>query len=179
MSVGNTKLVALLMLESCNCNDTCGAASLTHAPFRHGQSLQAYVRSDLTESLNSSDSVNVLYIVNSLFLVFIIFHGLLGVLETSFTQSEFRNKIFLVVAGETTWIGRRTAHTRLRYHLGKAVALSFYLSAISVAFGAPVIFLSSMIVNEISTFYYPTAENSDAVGQASRLIGFCLATTDT
>lgn len=73
-------------LSRCNCTDTCGAVSLPSAPFRHGQNLQAYLISDRTVELLSTNGLYWANIIDAIFLCFILGHGILGFLEVQFTQ---------------------------------------------------------------------------------------------
>ena len=156
----------VLKPSRCNCNDTCGAVSLPHAPFRKGQGLQAYLISDRTITLTSKDSVNWAYLVNVAFLCFIILHGIFGLLEANFTQAELRNRMFLLLGGKIPYSDRGGLPSKARYYLAKFIALCFFIGAIAVAIIGPAVFISSVIINEIITWDYPVAEEPDAIGQA-------------
>lgn len=159
--------VAALNLISCHCNDTCGAASLANAPFRKDQGLQAFIYSDVTDKLTSSEFVWAAYSINALFIGFIILQGLLGLIQTNFTQAEFRNNLFLLLGGQKPYVERSNTRSKARYHAARCIALSFFAGSTTVALIAPAIFISSLIINEIVAFGYPVGESSDAVGQVN------------
>lgn len=156
----------ILISSRCGCNDTCGAAS-PRAPFRKDQGLQAFLVSDRTLNLTYKTSVNVTYLLNALFLCFIIVHGILGILEVQFTQAELRNKMFLLTAGKMPYSDRTGFASRARFRLGKFMAASFFVGAIVAAVICPAVFISSVIINEIVTWGLPVGERFDGVGQVS------------
>ena len=149
----------------CNCNDTCGAVSLPLTPFRKGQNLQAFLVSDRVHSLGSQRIMGGLYGINSMFLCFITIQGIFGLLEIKFTQAQFRNKILILLGGESSYGGRRGLFSKVRFHTAKLIALSFFICAVIAAIVSPAVFTSSVIVNEIMTWEYPVSEDYDAVGQ--------------
>ena len=157
----------MLTLDRCNCNDTCGAVSLPHAPFRKDQGLQLFKVPDKALELIDTNSWNWAYIVNSVFLCFVVGHGIISLWEVSFTQAELRNKIFLSLADTSTYCERISLFSKMRYYLGKTIALCFYLVAIIVAIISPALFISSVVVTEIGTLQYPIGERNDAIGQVN------------
>ena len=149
----------------CNCNDTCGAVSLPLTPFRKGQNLQAFLVSDRVHSLGSERIVGGLYGINAWLLCFIIIQGVFGLLEIGFTQAQFRNKILILLGGESSYGGPRGFFSKARLHIAKLIALSFFFCAVITAIVSPAVFTSSVIINEIVTWEYPISEDYDAVGQ--------------
>ena len=130
--------------------------------------MQAYLVSDQVDKL-AFDSVTLkISALNALFLCFITVQGIIGLLEIRFTQAEIRSKIFLLLGGRSSYDRRRGLASRARFHFAKLTALSLYLCAVMVAIVSPAIFISSVIVNEINTWDYPSSERNDAVGQVSR-----------
>lgn len=176
--------VSLDLYNKCNCTDTCGkfhwprwhvrstnsnlgAFDLPHTPLRHNQGASALLISDTIDILTGSELVNSLFLVNCLFLLWIIAQGILGLIENQWDQTTVRNWAFRTFAG-TTPKKRRTAFgSRLRYYIGKTVAGYYFLIAIAVAFICPFVFVSSVIINEFSTWSWPVSESEDAVGQVS------------
>ena len=157
--------------ESCGCNDTCGAVSLSQAPFRTGQNLQAYLVSNTTIKLTQSEAIFWFNIVDALLLIFIFGHGILGLLEVKFTQAELRNKVFLVIGGKSSYSDRAGFASKARYYIAKAIASLFFIFAIAVAIVSPAVFTFSVVINEIKVWGYPVSERSDNVGQWSSYVG--------
>ena len=106
--------------------------------------------------------------LNLVVLCFITIHGLCSLPEISLTQAALRNKVFLRLGGNRSYDRRKSLVSKARYYLGKMIALCFFLCAVVVAIASPLVFISSVIVNEINTWGYPMSEQPDAVGQVSR-----------
>jgi len=157
--------------DSCNCNDTCGAVSLSQAPFRTGQNLQIYLVLDTTIKLTLSDAVLWIHFVDAFLFIFIFGHGILGLLEIKFTQAELRNKVFLIFGGKSSYSDRAGFVSEARYYIAKAIATLSFIFAIAVAIMTPAVFTISVIINEINVWGYPVSERSDAVGQWSTYVG--------
>lgn len=155
----------------CNCNDSCGAVSLSEAPFRTGQNLQVYLISDMTIRLTFSNTVFWVGVVDTLLLGFIFGHGILSLLEVKFTQAELRNKVFLIFGGKLSYSDRAGFASKARYYIGKAIASTFFIFPIAVAMITPAVFTVSVIINEINVWGYPVSERPDAVGQWSAYAG--------
>ena len=105
--------------------------------------------------------------MNLLILIFVGGQGILGLIEVKFTQAEVRNWMFRLLAGPVPRSERQTFGSKLSYHFAKWVAAGFFMAAIVVATICPLVFASSIIVNEIVTWGYPMGENYDAIGQWS------------
>lgn len=171
VSNSSTAFLSFDFYTVCNCNDSCGAVSLSQAPFRTGQSLQPYLISDMTIKLVLSKTVFWVGIVDALLLGFIFGHGILALLEVKLTQAELRNKVFLIIGGRSSFSHRPNFASKARYYIAKAVASTFFLIAIAVAIITPVVFTVSIIINEINVWGYPVSERPDAVGQWSTYVG--------
>ena len=141
----------------CQCNDTCGAVVPNGFPFRNGQSLQAVLTSDQSTSLGEKSSVRYAFSVNVLFLLFILAHGILGLIEASWSQQHIRDTIFRRLSGTTRRSLRRSLASKTRYYVGKYTAAFFFVSAIVVTVLCPPVFISSVIINEIVTWGWPVA----------------------
>lgn len=146
-----------------------GAFDLPHTPLRHNQGASALLVSDTIDDLTGSTLVISLYLVNCLFLVWIIAQGILGLIENQWDQTTVRNWVFRTFAGITPKKQRNTFKSKFRYYFGKAVAGYYFLVAIAVAFICPFVFISSVIINEFATWSWPVSESEDAVGQVSSL----------
>ena len=134
---------------------------------RDNQGVSALLISNIIGKLLDSSLVNRLYKANSLFLIWIIAQGILGIIENQWTQARVRNWTFRIFAGTTPLEERATFGSRLRYYFGKAVAGFYFVAAIACAFVCPFIFVSSVVVNEFITWSLPVSEREDAVGQVS------------
>lgn len=141
----------------CQCNDTCGAVVPNGFPFRNGQSLQAVLTSDRSNDLNEKSSVYYAFYVNAIFLLFILSHGILGLIEASWSQQHIRDTIFRRLSGTTRRSLRRSLASKIRHHIGKYTAGFFFVSAIVVTVLCPPVFISSVIINEIVTWTWPVA----------------------
>ena len=141
----------------CQCNDTCGAVAPDGFPFRKGQSLQAVLTSDRSNKLDENSSVYYAFYVNALFLLFILAHGILGLIEASWSQQHIRDTIFRRLSGTTRHSLRRSLTAKARHFIGKYTAGFFFVSAIVVTVLCPPVFISSVIINEIVTWGWPVA----------------------
>lgn len=141
----------------CQCKDTCGAVVPNGFPFRNGQSLQALLRSDRSSNLDEKPSVEYTFFINALCFLFIVLHGILGLIEASWTQKHIRDTIFRWLSGPTRRSLRRSLASKTRYFIGKYTAGFFFVSAIVVTVLCPPVFISSVIINEIVTWGRPVA----------------------
>ena len=148
---------SLTTYNRCNCNDTCGAVVPNGFPYRNGQSLQAVLTSDRSIQLREKSSVYYAFIVNVVFLLFILSHGILGLIEASWSQQHIRDTIFRKLGGTTRRSLRRSLASKLRHYMGKYTAGFFFVSAIVITILCPPIFISSVIINEIVTWNWPVA----------------------
>lgn len=155
----------------CNCNNTCGVVAPPYAPFRRGQSLQALLFKESSLELAIKKPVDSLQQVNAFCLALILSHGILGLLETNYTQRGLRNRAFLLLTGKASNSNRLIFF--LRYYFAKIFAFSLYASSVVVAIISPAAFVSSVIINEILTLPYPVGEEMDAIGQVSPFV-LCL-----
>lgn len=144
-----------------------GAFDFPHTPLRNNQGASALLISNTIDDLTGSQLVDNLYMVNSMFLIWIIAQGILGLIENAWDQKKVRNWVFRTFAGTTPKKQRTTFRSRLRYYFWKTVAGYYFIVAIAVAFICPFVFVSSVIINEIITWSYPVSESEDAVGQVS------------
>ena len=171
--------------DRCQCNDTCATVVPNGFPFRHGQSLQAVLTSDRSSSLDEKPSMSYALVVNAIFLLIILAHGILSLIEAWWSQQHIRDTIFRRLSGNTRRSLRKGLVSKTRYYVGKYTAAFFFLSAIVVTAICPPLFISSVIINEIVTWSWPVSyvilklgfhdlsltstsrEQNDAVGQVS------------
>ena len=141
---------------------------------RHNQGASALLISDTIDILTGSPLVNRLFAVNALFLLWIIARGVLGLIQNQWDQVTVRNWAFCTFAGTTPKEQRTKLKSKLRYYFGKTIAGYYFLTAIAVALICPFVFVSSIIINEFSTWSWPVSESEDAVGQVSCSRTTCL-----
>lgn len=146
---------SLTTYNRCQCNDTCGAVVPNGFPFRHGQSLQAVLTSDRSINLDEKSSVIYAFYVNMIFILFILAHGILGLIEASWSQHHIRDTIFRRLGGTTRCSLRRNLASKIRHYAGKYTAVFFFVSALVVTVLCPPVFISSLIINEIVTWNWP------------------------
>ena len=150
--------------DRCQCNDTCATVVPSGFPFRHGQSLQAVLTSDRSSYLIGDSSISYAFIVNAIFLLVILAHGILSLIEAWWSQQHIRNTIFRGLSGNTRRSLRKGLVSKTRHYLGKCTAAFFFLSAIVVTAICPPLFISSVIINEIVTWTRPVAYVSPNLG---------------
>ena len=148
---------SLTTYDRCQCKDTCGTVVPTGFPFRRGQTLQAYLVSDSSINLVEKPSVTYAFIINALCFLFILAHGILGLIEASWSQQHIRDTIFRRLGGTTRHSLRKTLLSKIRYLVGKSTAAFFFVSAIVVTIMCPPLFISSLVINEIVTWTFPVA----------------------
>lgn len=181
--------------ERCDCIDFCGTLSPT-ARMRSGGNMVPWLVTGADDAAFSKE-FSKLYYVNLFALAFITINGAIGVLESYYSQSEVRNAIFRICNADLRlWIkvlfeGERekqilrrysredksmkeTTRKKIRYHIAKATAASFYMLAISLSVLCPIVFITSVITSEIYIQTFPPSEHSDAVGAWGAWVGATL-----
>ena len=143
--------------DRCQCSDTCGAVVPPGFPYRHGQSLQALLISDQSNKLDENTSLSYAFVVNVTFLLIVLAHGVLSLIEAWWSQQHIRDTIFRWLSGTTRRSLRKGLISSTRYFMGKFTAAFFFLSAIMVTVLCPPLFISSVIINEIVTWDWPVA----------------------
>lgn len=81
--------------------------------------------------------------------------------------------MFLILCGRVACHDRDGMASRTRYFIAKAIACLWYITAWVVAIISPMVFISSVIINEINVWGYPVSEKYDAVGQVSLVPLMC------
>ena len=148
----------------CQCYDTCAAVVHNDFPFRHGQSLQAILMSDRSINIDETTSMSYAFVVNATILFIILAHGILSLIEASWSQQHVRDTIFRRLSGNSRRSLRKGLVLKTRYYVGKYTAAFFFLSAIVVTAICPPLFISSVIINEIETWTWPVAYVSTSLG---------------
>lgn len=156
-----------LWLSRCQCTDNCGSSPVDGAIFRKDTALEAFLRSDDLYKRLGSKFFRGLYISNLIALVLIGAYGIVGLFQIQLSPAEVRRRLFSRFTHATLKSQQHTFQTRFLYHLGKWVAASVYLLTILVAIICPLVFISSIVVNEMVAWGYPASEAADAIGQVS------------
>ncbi|ERF68967.1 hypothetical protein EPUS_09021 [Endocarpon pusillum Z07020] len=165
-----SKRMSLQYSEKCNCNSNCGSIDL-FVPFRKSTNMQAYlVRDHITKILRKEEAYWV-YLINILCLLAIIGQGIFGLVVGRWHPAVVRNWIFRLLSGAQERPRRSTFLWKCRYYISKITAGIIYMGAIGVAIISPLIFISSVILNEFIVHRYPEGERYDAVGQWSTWVG--------
>ena len=205
--------------QNCECIDLCGTISVD-VPMRRNSQLSSWLVSEKATMLVKHKSGRT-KLINSLALILVIFQGLLGLVESRWTQAEVRNWIFRKLTRSKwhdrlykapkknlelsknasiltkvywkfttfcavpflrvhTWFDRTLQRRpRLRraydgyvklfkgFHFvfGKWTSAFIYLFSVFMAIACPMLFISSVVMNEIYVRFYPVSEQNDAVGQ--------------
>ena len=149
--------------EACDCTDTCGFNAPDNAPFRKGSNLQAWLLRDKVDNVVWSEDFATLYTTNLIAVAAIILHGIFSLLEIQWTQADVRDSVFHFLAGRGPW-SQRGFLSRGRYYSGKTIAIAVYSTALLVAIISPFVFISSVIMNELFAWVWPS-EDLDVVGE--------------
>ena len=202
-------------LQRCGCTDFCSSLSPT-APLRRGMNMVLYASTNklsakTTEHTSGTrfyslfygasfvglNGFEFLFSINNFITIFVLVHGVLGILESQVTQPEFRNLVFTLLYLEPRDVyillfeGHRETRTlsslkqkrrsvkrsvwwKLRWHLARLVATSFFFFAVSFAFLCPFIFVLNVVTWEFYLGRTPVSEHSDAVGAWSTWVNVAL-----
>ncbi|KAI9797217.1 MAG: hypothetical protein M1833_005626 [Piccolia ochrophora] len=214
-------LASQVYYQNCECIDLCGTISV-EVPMRRSTQMGPWLVSEKTTMLVKYKSGRT-KLINTLALILVIFQGLLGLVESRWTQAEVRNWIFRKLSSSKwhdrffqkleeknaeelpegasaitriywavtifcgvpflkvrTWF-RRTCERRPRigraqkgvkmylkrslFFAAKWTAAAVYLFSVFMAVACPMLFISSVVMNEIYVRFYPVSEQNDAVGQ--------------
>jgi hypothetical protein len=179
----------------CQCVDFCGLLSPS-TPMRQNANMVPSLSRSISELANTSQPLRNLYKFNEFVLAVIVVQGILGLIESQFTQAEVRNLVFRVLYAEPRdfiillfegerqekmlqKLGMQNASTKpmsslrwkLQFQIARLVAAAFFVLAIFFAVLALAVFVTTVITNEIYLAIYPVSERSDAVGAWSIWVG--------
>ena len=152
-------IASLDVYNYCACVDNCGAVSLDNVPLRKGATLAAYLTSNQTENLKTN-GFRLIYLLNAMFLCFITLYGIIGLAETRWTQKQLRSKLFRILGGKSRRSQRKSFGPKFRYYFGKTVAGGLFLFTVLAAVVSPLVFVSSVVVNEIVIWDWPARQVS-------------------
>ena len=174
---------------TCQCMDFCSTFSPS-TPLRKGANMVAWLSRKVTDKTSDSPGFYKVLGFNKLVLVFVVLQGILGILESQFTQQEVRNLIFrclylapkdfvvLLLKGERKrrWlaklgmgpaeesVNKDTVPWKIRWQLARFAAAASFAFAAILAVMCPAIFVTTAVANELYVGDYPVSEHSDAVG---------------
>jgi hypothetical protein len=151
--------------------DTCGIASVDNVIFRKNSNLQAlHVHYDSLQALVRTTTGIVIYLFNISFVTFIALQYISALAEYQWSPQHVRNRLFLSLAGlsprdrRILTESRKGTRSRYRSNISKFIAGSGYLTSILVFIISPFAFVSSIVINELQMWGWPS-ENYDAIGQ--------------
>lgn len=172
----------------CQCVDFCGLLGPSTPLRKHANMVPALGRK-ISELANTSRPLQNLDSFNKFVLVFIVVQGILGLLESQFTQAQVRNLVFRVLYAEPRdfiillfegerqekllkKLGMQNASTkpqtslrwRLQFQIARLIAAAFFIFALFFAILAIAVFVTNVVTNEINVASWPVSEYSDAVG---------------
>lgn len=150
--------------DRCNCSENCGSIGPS-VPFRKRTNMQVWLMSERIVKIVTNKKTIWVDNINILFLLFIIGQGVLGLLQGKWDPAEFRNWIFRHLNGAQERPDQPTFLWRCRYYISKMSAGTVYMGAILAAIVCPLVFISSVVINELVARCYPVNERHDAVGQ--------------
>lgn len=134
-------------------------------PLRKGSSFQAFLIGDRVLQAKMSKPLRFVAFTNIGFLIFIVGQGILSLFKAQWEQRKVRNWIFRTLTGRNDYSIPSDIKSKLRFFFAKSAAVAFYLTDVFATIVSPVVFISSVITNELSARVYPVSEKSDAVGQ--------------
>ena len=179
----------------CQCVDFCGLLSPS-TPMRNHANMVPWLGLSISDLANSSRPLQRLYKFDGSVLAVIVVQGILGLIESQFTQAEVRNLVFRVLYAEPRdfiillFEGERQEYLlkklgmqnaskkpqaslrwKLQFQIARLVAAAFFVFALFFAVLALAVFVTNVVTNEIYIAYYPVSEHSDAVGAWSMWVG--------
>ena len=151
--------------QECRSIDTCADLNVDNIPCRQYSKFQALLFDDVISALERKErnEVSAMKIVIMFYLSFTILQCLVAMIESQWAPEHLRNEICLRLTGSSDCNGT-TLIRRYRYYIGKYLAGFSYLLAILVFVTSQIAFVSSVEINEITTWPWPT-EEYDAIGQ--------------
>jgi hypothetical protein len=194
----NNLAVTILTAEAyiyCQCVDFCGLLGPS-TPLRKYANMVPWVGRSISERANNSQPLKNLNKFDEFVLAVIVAQGILGLIESQFTQAEVRNLVFRVLYAEPRdfiillFEGERqdkllkklrmqnastkpktSLRWKLQFQIARLLAAAFFVFAVFFAVLALAVFVTSVITNEIHLAAWPVSEHSDAVGAWSIWVG--------
>jgi hypothetical protein len=179
----------------CQCADFCGLLGPATPMRKHANMVPSLERT-ISELANYSRPLQNLYRFDEFVLAVIVAQGILGLIESQFSQAEVRNLVFRVLYAEPRdfiillfegerqekllkKLGMQNASQKpmtslrwkLQFHFARLVAAAFFVFAVFFAVLALAVFVTNVITQEIYLTFWPVSERSDAVGAWSIWVG--------
>jgi hypothetical protein len=179
----------------CQCADFCGLLGPATPMRKHANMVPSLERT-ISELANYSRPLQNLYRFDEFVLAVIVAQGILGLIESQFSQAEVRNLVFRVLYAEPRdfiillFEGKRqekllkklgmqnasqkpmtSLRWKLQFHFARLVAAAFFVFAVFFAVLALAVFVTNVITQEIYLTFWPGSERSDAVGAWSIWVG--------
>ncbi len=179
--------------DYCQCVDFCGLLGPA-TPMRKNANMVPFLSRPISNVVNNSGPLRRLSTFDEFVLAFIVVQGLLGLIESQFTQAEVRNLVFRALYAEPRdfiillfdgqrqdrWLKKlgmqnpspkTSRRWKFQYQAARLIAATFFATAIAFAIVCPAVFVTSVVTNEFYLTYYPLSEHSDAVGAWSIWVG--------
>jgi hypothetical protein len=181
--------------DYCQCADFCGLLGPS-TPMRKHANMVPWLSRPISEIANSSRPLQNLYKFDEFVLAIIVAQGILGLIESQFSQAEVRNLVFRVLYAEPRdfiillfegerqekllkKLGMQNASSKpktslrwkLQFQFARLVAAAFFVFAMFFAVLAIAVFVTNVVTQEIYLGFWPVSEHSDAVGAWSMWVG--------
>jgi hypothetical protein len=179
----------------CQCADFCGLLGPS-TPMRKYANMVPSLERSISELANYSRPLQNLYMFDEFVLAVVVGQGILGLIESQFSQAEVRNMVFRVLYAEPRdfiillFEGKRqekllkklgmqnasqkpmtSLRWKLQFQFARLVAAAFFVFAMFFAALALAVFVTNVITQEIYLAFWPVSERSDAVGAWSIWVG--------
>lgn len=158
----NSTLLDIESYNRCQCTDFCGLLGPS-APLRSSTNMVAFLGRKVADKGVEKDAFWSLLKINLFALAFIILHGTVGILTCRSSQAGVRNALFRLLNKGAAGL-QKTTLRKLQTFFAKFVAANFYVFAILGALICPMVFVVTIVVNELLVNALPVSEHSDAVG---------------
>ena len=113
--------------------------------------------------------------LNEFFIIFAIVQGILGLIQSRWSQRTVRNYLFSRLAPSSPKTRSSSFRTKAQWTTAKMMAATYYLLSVLMAICCPAFFVSNLVVQEILLFNYPISEPYTSVGQWSSWASLGLA----
>ncbi|KAL9599314.1 MAG: hypothetical protein Q9219_003941 [cf. Caloplaca sp. 3 TL-2023] len=154
----------------CNCVDTCDQVK---SSIRVGTSMTPYVSPAKSLEIAAREPFSRIQKLNEFFIIFVLVQGVLGLLQSHWSQRNVRNSLFTRLApGENV---QPSTSTGAQFMSAKVFAAAFYLFSVIMAICCPAFFVINLVIQETLLFNYPISEPYSSVGQWSSWTSLGLA----
>jgi hypothetical protein len=188
------------LYQSCNCVDFCGLLS-PNAALRTQQNMVAYIGLGRSQNDLNNNGNALVSTYNTIFIIWIfaLAQGFLAILSIQSGPVHARNQIFKIFNADIATIvgyffkGERrnhilqklniqdpksqlndTIYRKIRRNIARIVATLYFGLTIIGGLLYPLVFVATIIVNEIFVNVYPVSETSSAIGAWSPMVAAAL-----